>query len=140
MGVFRHVRHGKLMAEPHEDGPRGTNRRVEVDMRPHSPLCCASTSAYCWRRCCWRVALSQTVDPSHHQRMPPHNDVRPTCVHCNKTTDEHRSITCSVCNCKIHLACLKKARYLEEQGWRSQDPPLYLGQLFNSQSVMACLC
>ena len=76
----------------------------------------------------------------HHQRMPPHKDVRPTCVHCNKTTDEHRSITCSVCNCKIHLACLKKARYLEGQGWRSQDPPLYLGQLFNSQSVMPCLC
>ena len=38
------------------------------------------------------------------------------------------------CQSKIHLICLKTANYLDGPGWRSQEPPLNLGQLFSSPS------
>ena len=58
------------------------------------------------------------------------------CMQCHKNVagDETRAIRCGECGLKMHLACLKYAHYIEGPGWRSQDPPQYLSQLFNTPS------
>ena len=54
------------------------------------------------------------------------------CMQCNRTSPDQPTIKCSICRGSIHLGCLKAGNYLEGQGWRKQEPPQYIGQLFNS--------
>ena len=54
------------------------------------------------------------------------------CMQYNRTSPDQPTITCSICSESIHLGCLKAGKYLECQGWRKQEPPQYIGQLFNS--------
>ena len=54
------------------------------------------------------------------------------CMQCNRTSPDQPTIKCSICRRSIHLGCLKAGNYLEGQGWRKQEPPQYIGQLFNS--------
>ena len=54
------------------------------------------------------------------------------CTQCNRSSPDQPTITCSICSESIHLGCLKAGKYLECQGWRKQEPPQYIGQLFNS--------
>ena len=54
------------------------------------------------------------------------------CMQCNRTSPAQPTIKCSICRGSIHLGCLKPGNYLEGQGWRKQEPPQYIGQLFNS--------
>ena len=116
------------------------------------------------RCCCWRAASSLTLalTPSAHTSEHPVTSLRSrliakrrrhrsattphatststttvsACMQCSKNAvgDETRAIRCGKCGSKIHLACLKSAHYIEGAGWRSQDPPQYLSQLFNTPS------
>ena len=52
----------------------------------------------------------------------------------NAAGDETRAIRCGKCGSKMHLACLKSALYIKGLGWRSQYPPQYISQLFNTPS------
>ena len=56
------------------------------------------------------------------------------CMQCKRTTPDQSTISCSLCHESIHLGCLKAGNYLEGQGWRKQEPPQYICQLFNSPS------
>ena len=56
------------------------------------------------------------------------------CMQCKRTTPDQSTIPCSLCHESIHLGCLKAGNYLEGQGWRKQEPPQYICQLFNSPS------
>ena len=56
------------------------------------------------------------------------------CMQCNRPSrsPDQPTIKCSICRESIHLCCLKAGKYLDGQGWRKQEPPQYIGQLFNS--------
>ena len=56
------------------------------------------------------------------------------CMQCKRTTPDQSTISYSLCHESIHLGCLKAGNYLEGQGWRKQEPPQYICQLFNSPS------
>ena len=56
------------------------------------------------------------------------------CMQCKRPSrsPDQPTIKCSICRESIHLCCLKAWKYLDGQGWRKQEPPQYIGQLFNS--------
>ena len=75
----------------------------------------------------------RSTDPPPTPHNVNINSARMQC-HKNVAGDETRTIRCGKCGLKMHLACLKYAHYVEGPGRRSQDPPQYLSQLFNTPS------
>ena len=69
-----------------------------------------------------------TKSVSDNAEAAPHVN----CMQCNRTSPDQPTIKCSICRGSIHLGCLKAGNYLEGQFWRKQEPPQYIGQLFNS--------
>ena len=67
---------------------------------------------------------------------PRNVNIDSACMQCHKNVagDETRAIRCGKCGLKMHLACPKSAHYIEGPGWRSQDPPQYLSELFITPS------
>ena len=107
---------GGVEANPGPVTPANSRERVTPQLRPPS------------------VSASSSIDPSP-AALPRQPQPNSTCMSCNKAaSDKSRCIRCVNCQSKIHLICLKTAKYLDGPGWRSQEPPLYLGQLFSSPS------
>ena len=105
---------GGVEANPGPVTPANSRERVTPQLRPPS------------------VSASSSIDPSP-AALPRQPQPNSTCMSCNKAaSDKSRCIRCVNCQSNIHLICLKTANYLDGPGWRSQEPPLYLGQLFSS--------
>ena len=108
---------GGIESNPGPVTPANSRERVTSQQRPPS--------------------VSASIDPSPAAlpNQPRQPQTTTTCMSCNKAMcDKNRSIRCVICQSVIHLICLKTANYLEGPGWRSQEPPVYLGQLFNTPS------